>query len=422
MKASNLDTIEYSFKDDTLKLLSKRNYLTHSIHKYYAKVIPEIPHYFISKYTKREDTVLDPFCGSGTVLLEAKILKRNAIGIDINPIAKLIADVKTTYFDIEELKSGVNVVLNKIREGKYRSIVNFPNIYHWFSKEAINDLGLIKHSIEEIKDKISKEVYKFLLLCLSSIIRKSSYADSKISKIYKSKLVLKKISNDWKPEPIQYFKERINKNLKKFEKFSEILNLKSNEVKVFLGDARNISKHLIKDSNAKIDFILTSPPYINAQDYIRSYKLELLWLDLVISTELPELNKMVIGNENTSKFNLNIKPKSNFKNLNSILWKVWEINKKRAYIIYNYFEQMDIVFTELYRTLKLNGYFTIIIGNNTICGYQIPTHLILMNIAKEKGFKLVEVGTDKIKRRSLNPKRNHNCGVIKEEWVIVYQK
>lgn len=422
MKASILDIIEYNFKDDNLKLLTKRNYLTHNIHKYYAKLIPEIPHYFISKYTKKGDIVLDPFCGSGTVLLEAKILKRKAIGIDINPVAKLIADVKTTYYDIEELKSGVNVVLNKIKKGKNKSIVNFPNIYHWFSEEAINDLGLLKYCIEEIKDKLSKDVYKFLLLCFSSIIRRSSYADQNISKIYKSKRVLKKIRNDWRPDPIQYFKERIYKNLKKFEKISENLNLKTNNVKTFLGDARNISKNLNKDAITQVDFILTSPPYINAQDYVRSYKLELLWLDFIIFTELIELNKKIIGNESTAIFNLNIRPKSNIKDLNSILWKVWELNKKRAYIICNYFEQMEIVFTELYKILKLNGYFTIIIGNNTICGYRIPTHLILMKIAEKKGFKLVEIGKDKIKKRSLAPERNHNCGVIEEEWIIVFQK
>ena len=65
-------------------------YLTHGIHSYPAKFIPHIPRYIIKNYTKPKEVVLDQFCGSGTALVEANLLGRNAYGIDINPLSKLM--------------------------------------------------------------------------------------------------------------------------------------------------------------------------------------------------------------------------------------------------------------------------------------------------------------------------------------------
>jgi len=74
--------------------IKNKNYLTHNIHPYPAKFIPQIPSCFIETYSKKNDVVLDPFCGSGSTLLEATIRDRKAIGLDLNPIATLISRVE----------------------------------------------------------------------------------------------------------------------------------------------------------------------------------------------------------------------------------------------------------------------------------------------------------------------------------------
>lgn len=81
---------EWTFLD-----VSTRKY-THAIHLYPARLHPEIPKRIIAKYAKRTDVVLDPFMGSGGVLLEAILHGNNAIGIDVNPFAILLSKVKTT--------------------------------------------------------------------------------------------------------------------------------------------------------------------------------------------------------------------------------------------------------------------------------------------------------------------------------------
>ena len=406
------------------KIIPFTSYLTHGMHTYTAKLIPHIPRYFIENYTSEGNTILDPFCGSGTALLEGKLLRRNTIGIDINPLAVLLSEVKTKTLDIENLSSAINLVKRNLKNGNGRRKVSvvFPNIDYWFCKKAQNELSRIKFSIENFKSRFNKSIYKFLLVCFSSIVRKSSYADPRMAKTYRSKMVLKKIRDGWKPTPIKYFERALDKNFEKIKFFSEKLKLNNNYGKAFQGDAKKISVILRKYGIKKVDFIITSPPYINAQDYFRSYKLELWWLGLATPEEVRNLNKQAIGTERISGINYNYKPKSEIRILASVLNKIWKINKRKAYIIYNYFENINIIFREAYEVLKNSGHFCLITGNNTICEIKIPTYKIIIRLAKNNRFGLVEIGKDKIRYRSLPPARNHNGGIIKEEWITVFKK
>lgn len=413
---------EYDFKNNMKNVIPSMDYLTHGIHPYTAKLIPHIPRYFIEKYTDKGEIVLDPFCGSGTTLLEARLLERNAIGIDINPLARLISEVKTTPISAEKLDSAIQSVKAQLKKDANSTTVEFPNIGYWFCKDAQNELAGIKFIIERLSGNMDCNICKFLQLCFSSVIRKSSYADPRIAKTYKSKRMIKKNQSGWIPKPVQYFEEVLNKNFERVKALSEMLSSNGNYTRVFQGDARQISSILEQNGIGEVDFIITSPPYINAQDYFRSYKLELWWSGLATPEEIRRLNKQAIGTESISGYNYSISPRSDYCYLNTILNKIWKIDKKKSYVVYNYFENMKQVLNQSYNVLKNSRHFCLITGCNTICGIHIPTYKIITQIAENNGFKLIELGTDEIKNRALPPERNHNGGFIKEEWITVFRK
>jgi len=93
---------------------------SHLMHKYPAKILPYIPIFFLSSetYAGQDEYVLDNFAGTGTVLVESIVhpyLKRNAIGVEINPLARLIAKVKTTPLRMDELREEMKSLISRIK-------------------------------------------------------------------------------------------------------------------------------------------------------------------------------------------------------------------------------------------------------------------------------------------------------------------
>src|ERR1035441_5387689 len=79
--------------------MKRGRYITHALDSYPAKMIPQMARFLIDKVSSAGETVLDPFCGSGAVLVESAVSGRNAIGVDFNPYAVLLATAKATLYD-----------------------------------------------------------------------------------------------------------------------------------------------------------------------------------------------------------------------------------------------------------------------------------------------------------------------------------
>jgi len=383
---------------------------THGFFKYPCKFIPHVPRWAIKKYLgKGKDGLLDPFCGSGTSLVEGVIQKKATYGIDIDPFSRLLTEVKSTPFtkkEIAELKKIAEVIKNRLTNQDGAIFTpNIPNIEKWFTKQAINDLGRLKTEIGDATGEGSKQ-RKFLYIVLASIIRKVSNADDQSPKPY--------VSTRFKKDGLNAIETFFCQYEKFFGKMREFSSLKGlGKVKIIGDDARNINGAI----KGKIKLAVTSPPYINAFDYVRSLKLENLWLGITEYDDLVELRPKYVGTENISMINKGV-PTSEYPGLQKNLKSVYKVDKKRAWVVQQYFQDMATNISEVYETLQKNGCYTIVIGESRIRGVRIPTPKILSDIGMQKGFILDNMFSYEIKNRYLRFPRQGRGGFIKKDWVV----
>lgn len=397
---------------------------THGFFKYPCKFIPHIPRWAINHYlSEKEGVVLDPFCGSGTTLVEAVLAGKVALGIDYDPFSQLLSRVKSTPLsinDLKALKEDVPPLIEKFKIGDIKAGLppEIPNIDLWFDKKTIDEMNRLRWMIKNYSKEIkNKKIEDFLKLCMGTIVRKVSLADDQSPKPYVSKKIKKS------PEPVfQTFIDTFNRYLDRIKSFS--LFAIGNGGIIVGSDARDVNKKLLSKYAPKgIDLAITSPPYINAFDYSRTLKLENFWLDLLTPAEFVEYRKKQIGTEYISSSEYNGPPPVSGANmLNPILENIYQRDRKRAFVVYKFFEDMKKNISEVFTCLKKCGIYCIVIGESQIRNINIPTHEVLIEIAKIMGFKIDLVFSYIIKNRYLRFPRNGRGGYISKDWIIALRK
>ena len=419
---------------ELVPLLNNKERYTHLIHTYPAKLLSNIPYYFLmtEDFCPHGGIVLDPFCGTGTVLLEAALSGRQAWGADANPLAVLISKVKTTYISKEILLRSLSTILNRAERSREMPRMS-SMIEGWFSDSTVTQLFRLQQSIEKIKNTKQKN---FFLLCLSNLIRKVSYADPTIA--VPVHLNPNRFAEGSERRETATFRLETLKAVDVYDKFEGICRLnierinslkgvkKINMAEVVSNDARHLTKHLTDEEvipDNTVDLILTSPPYAGAQKYIRASRLNLFWMGMTDAAEIRNIDGKNIGREDYHKKEYDKKYTTSIDAADRVLEELYCKGKKeRACIVGNYLNEMKVALDESYRVLKPGGHMIIIIGNNTVCGLSFNTQDYLTSYLQSKGMQLKFKLIDDIKSYGLMTKRNKTANTITSEWVLVLKK
>lgn len=423
---------ESKYKKVLDKVKEEKRADIHSFHRYYGKLIPAIPRAYIELFTKKGDTIADLFSGSGTVAVESKLLERNFIGCEINPLSSFIANVKTYTYDYNILKKFNEQIeiylydseyIKNLKKGKIPFCVNLE---HWFRKEVIDDLLIIRATTNDVVSssklkKSDKKIYiEFYDAIISSIIRNVSNADPRhvfpgISKRIRALEAEGKINKDAK-------KSFINAIKRKSKYFIDYQNLKETNIKIINGDSVNDRFTKYKNS---VDLFVTNPPYISSVRYIETMKLEMYWLEYLKSqAEYSNLAKIMVGNDKVSKKDIDNNLLTSYSEINEKIQQLREIDSKSAYIVAKYFNDMEKVIKNMYLMLKNNGKVVVKISESKVKKIKIDTGKFLTIIAEKNGFKLVDVFLDKINEnsRSLTTARNTYSDIILNDNIIIWEK
>jgi len=433
---------EWTFKN------ADTQYLTHGLHPYPARMIPQLADKLTKKYSEEKDWVLDPFCGSGTVLVECRLKNRNSIGNEINPLAILLSKVKTTPLDKKELKNISQKVLNEVQEkirfyrskrskNKFISIEKwagkdtqteidtngieipvFPNIDLWFKKDVINDLSILRKTILNLN--CEKKYVDFFRICLSFTAMKSSNADFERHQSHPSRYKPEKLKT-YSPDVLSIFRKKVNNSVKRAIDFSDRVYYNQVGCFVLFGDARILDLRGIAPSQG-VDLIVTSPPYGEEQNtigYHRWSRIMAHWIgfsrDVMKKTE-----KLTLG----AKPNIDVSIPSRTANFFIDLVREKTKGKRgktRATSLASFFCDYHKSIVQMAKWLKSGGIAAIIVGNRLVTGHRITMDRVTIELAEQNDLREVKTFYRDIPN-TVMPKRIPEGETIARESIIILEK
>ncbi|QOZ74545.1 hypothetical protein XH83_03175 [Bradyrhizobium sp. CCBAU 53351] len=298
------------------------------------------------------------------------------------------------------------------------------NVKLWYKKTVANDLAKLAYTINRIR---SNDVREFMQLCLSVCARRMSRADPRLSvpvrinpgrkKQYGThyEQLRKHLRAADTQSTITAFDEIVKRNCSRLRELDE---LPVSPLVQIHDEARHLDKAIDRNS---VDLIITSPPYIGAQKYIRASSFGIGWLGLS-EDSLRTIEDQNIGREHFPKRTYEEQIKTGISRADRQLSSIRNINPLRAHIAAEYLREMRDSLKAMHASLRVGGNLVLVVGPNTICGQAFDTPRYLEILANEIGltteFKLI----DHIRSRGLMVKRNKTAGLISSEWVLYLRK
>ncbi|WBS98157.1 DNA methyltransferase [Lacticaseibacillus paracasei] len=369
---------EINSKKDFLDFKKENtNYATHGYHDYPATMIPQLPKLFIEAVEKFQkiENVYDPFSGSGTTLVEARLHGLNSVGVDLNPLAVLMGDVKTKVLDdceVESVKCKLyNDILSEIKLfkiGKSELIYpTFKNIDYWFKDYVIIDLQIIKNQITKIQ---SKDIRNFFLLAFSATTRYVSNTRNNEFKMYR--MAPNKLAK-WHPDVIKKFFEFAERNIAYNKKCPKM----TGNVKVIFGSSSSVPE--IADNS--FDLLITSPPYGDSKTtvaYGQFSRTSLQWLDLDImrAESVPKLDSKLLGGRITFKE----LRRTGSTRLDQQLTEIAKVDMKRALEVSQFYQDLYETLKEIKRVMKPGSFQFWVTANRTVKGIRLTTDEIITEL------------------------------------------
>ena len=392
------------------------------VHPFPARMAPSLALDVVSEF-KEPKRILDPMCGSGTVLAVANSKGHQAIGVDLDPLAVLISKVWTTALDRAAVQdTAANVLRRAQRVSKSLNETDaYPKnsddetrrfVRFWFDPDARKQLASLAAAIEEIREDSTSDALwcafsRLIIAKRSGASRAMDLSHSRPHRVFERAQL----------EPFHGFLSAANhvtSNCIDSEAGATVPTSKVEE-----GDARNVSLE-----DASIDLIITSPPYLNAIDYIRCSKFSLIWMGHSISAAR-HLRSDMVGVEK----GMSPSDDPEIRHILADLSLQPQLPRKYQAILARYVDDMRRIVAENARVLRDTGKAVYVIGENTIHGTVVRNASIIEAVAATSGLRRTDRKSRELpaNRRYLPPPSAQSDTAslakrMRQEVVLTFEK
>lgn len=432
----------------------------HGIHKYPAVMIYPIPHHIIRIIKKYQsiNSILDPFQGSGTVIVESQRHNINRIfGNDLNPLSILLTKTKTESHKIIDIDLKTNELRKKVAASfkQYHHVFkkldeyilsndidvsdknkwgnNAPSILKtfflenniqfnvpefnkvglWFKPVVMVKLQLLKNIINDESDNLFKN---FLNVAFSECIRLVSNRRNNVFKLHRmpTSEIIK-----FDPDVFNIFFKILNSNILLLNDFKLGVADKTSVIKIYNEDARLLDN--IQDDS--IDLMITSPPYGDSQTTVAYGQFSQLTLDWLGFENSNMLDSKLLGGSKITRESLEI----NSSTLNNVIKQIEIIDKKRANEVFDFYIDLKSTLKNISLKMKKNSYQFWVTGNRNVRGLKIPTDVILEEMATDLGLSFIYKTERHISNKVIPSKinltsQNKMIDTMSKEHIIVFRK
>lgn len=357
-----------------------------SIHPFPARMAPELALEKLQDLDKK-GLVLDPMAGSGTVLRQATDLGHRAVGFDMDPLAVLMTRVWTTAVDeklVDSMAERVSKRIEAILPGEAKltwmddDAETSAFVDYWFAEPQKGDLRRIAFVLDELGrellDPAEQLAIDMLRIALSRLIITKDKGASLARDVSHSRPHKVADKNGFDVGPM------FNRSIKAVQKRLRDAP-PSGGAEIGLGDARTLTA--LEDGS--IDAVLTSPPYLNAIDYMRGHRLSLIWLGHRLG-DLRTIRSTSIGAERAPDA---IDEAAVLNEMRLAMGELDRLPNKFRSMISRYVQDIERMVAEIARVLKNGARATFVMGNSCLREVFIRNSAAVATAAQHAGLSLI---------------------------------
>lgn len=395
---------------------------THCFHNYPAMMIPQIARELISQYGKKASVLFDPYCGTGTSLVEANLVGIEAIGTDLNPLARLISRAKTNLVDLTELSRQIGDYNNHtfefrmgIRPIPTEGYPDFDNIEYWFDPNVTKLLSIIKEYISKIDNSLIRD---FFQTAFSETVRESSWTRNSEFKLYRMSV---KQLEKFSPDVFGLMEAKLARNYKGLVSYLNQKNGNARSAVYDFNTVDSIPSDLIQPES--IEIIVTSPPYGDSRTtvaYGQFSRLSNQWLGIDKANHIDKRLMGGIPNKESVEFDIPY--------LDEVIGRIKEKDPKRVTDVTSFYADYLKSINNVASVVTRGGYVCYVVGNRRVKGEFIETDEITKSMFENQGFMHVETIIRNIPNKRM-PSRNcptnlkgNTDSTMTNEYIVVMQK